>query len=101
MEKAPISRANITKDVNAGMKREEIIAKYSTDAVKLTNSDVTKILKSLGLTIRKFSKPRYEIIDDQLIVLGVDEARAVKAEAEEGNNMPMREVTEAENNTNN
>lgn len=80
-----ISKANLEKDIQDGMKRDGIIEKYSTDTVKLTNSDVTKILKATGLKIRKFQRPKFAIVNDAELPLDPTIAREVKVEAEKGN----------------
>lgn len=101
-----ISKSELAKDINAGMKREGIIEKYSTDKVKLTNGDVTKILKSAGLKIRKFKKPTFKVVDDtaNFLVADADLAASIKNEAEQGNTQVGFEVTtevvEEENNNN-
>lgn len=80
-----ISKKTLAADIEAGMKREGIIEKYSTEHYKLTNGDVTSILHSAGLRIRKFKRPVFKIIDDVELPLDPTIAKEVKEIAEQGN----------------
>lgn len=80
-----ISKVSLEKDIQDGMKREGIIEKYSTETVKLSNADVTKILKATGLKIRKFQRPKFAIVNDVELPLDPTIAKEVKEEAEKGN----------------
>ena len=87
--KVKISKSGLTIDVKAGLKREDIMKKYSTETVKLTNSDVTALLKQCGLKIRKFKRPNFEIIEDLTVPYNAIE---VKKEAEMGNQLLVDEL---------
>jgi len=80
-----ISKKQLEKDIQGGMKREEIIERYSTESYKLTSGDVTRILKTAGLKIRKFKRPVFKIIDDVELPLDPTVAIQVKEIAEKGN----------------
>lgn len=60
MSTVKITKADFTSKVEQGWKREQLIEHYG-----IRNSDVTAILKQLGLTIKKTHKPRFELIDDE------------------------------------
>lgn len=53
-----ISKAALTKLVEEGKKKEEIASHFG-----LNNAQTTKLLKQAGLTIRKFHKPVFNLID--------------------------------------
>ncbi len=52
-----VSKSEFTADVNAGMRRDELISKYG-----ITNADVTKILQSLELRIKRTKKATFELV---------------------------------------
>lgn len=81
-----INKANLAVDIENGFKREDIIDKYSTETVKLNNSDVTRILQQTGLKIRKFRKPKFQIIDEPAVLpMETTDAIEIKETAEKGN----------------
>lgn len=58
VEKKQISKAELTKLVNDGKKKDEIMSHYGLNA-----SQTTKLLKDAGLKIRKFAIPVYKLVD--------------------------------------
>lgn len=58
VEKKQISKTELTKLVNDGKKKDEIMSYYGLNA-----SQTTKLLKDVGLKIRKFAIPVYKLID--------------------------------------
>lgn len=104
-----ISKTGLAVDIENGFKREDIINKYSTDAVKLNNSDVTRILQQTGLKIRKFRKPKFKIMDEVVpLPMETSAAIEIKETAEQGNKSLVdysgefsKDVTGKENNNNN
>ena len=81
-----ISKANLAVDIENGFKREDIIEKYSTDTVRLNNSDITKILQQTGLKIRKFRKPKFKIVEEPVALpMKTADAIEIKETAEQGN----------------
>ena len=61
MSTVKITKSDFTEKVNQGWKREQLQEHYG-----IKSSDVTAILKQLGLKIRKFHKPRFELVDDEV-----------------------------------
>jgi uncharacterized protein (DUF433 family) len=53
-----ISKAALSAMVEAGSKKEEIANHYG-----LNIAQTTKLLKTAGLTIRKFHKPSFTLVD--------------------------------------
>ena len=53
-----ISKAELTRLVNEGKKKDEISSYYG-----LNNAQTTKLLQSAGLKIRKFHKPTFTLVD--------------------------------------
>ena len=53
-----ISKAELTAMVDAGAKKEAIAQHYG-----LNTAQTTKLLKSAGLTIRKFHAPAFNLVD--------------------------------------
>lgn len=53
-----VSKAALTKLVEEGSKKEDISTHFG-----LTPAQTTKMLKQAGLTIRKFHKPKFTLID--------------------------------------
>lgn len=82
MSKIQISKAGLAVDIAAGLKKEDIIKKYSTATIKLTGSDVSNLMKQCGFKFRKFKRPNYEIIEDVAVPYNAVE---IKKEAELGN----------------
>ncbi len=62
----PIVRAVFAAQVQEGMKKDALAEHYG-----LPVSHITAILKELGLTIRKFHRPKYTLVDT------VEEAEAI------------------------
>lgn len=58
VEKKQISKTELTKLVNDGKKKDEIMSYYGLNA-----SQTTKLLKDVGLKIRKFAPPAYSLVD--------------------------------------
>lgn len=58
VEKKQISKAELTKMVNDGKKKDDIATHYGLNA-----SQTTKLLKDAGLKIRKFAIPAYKLVD--------------------------------------
>lgn len=58
VEKKQISRSELTKLVNDGKKKDEIMSYYGLNA-----SQTTKLLKDCNLKIRKFAIPVYTLVD--------------------------------------
>lgn len=58
VEKKQISKTELTKLVNDGKKKDEIMSYYGLNA-----SQTTKLLKDAGLKIRKFAPPAYSLVD--------------------------------------
>lgn len=58
VEKKQISRSELTKLVNGGKKKDEIMSYYGLNA-----SQTTKLLKDCNLKIRKFAIPVYTLVD--------------------------------------
>ncbi len=88
--KYTISATAFKAAVQNGLKRHELIAKFSTDEVKLVNNDITKLLKATGTTIKRTHKPKFVLVDDAdttlvSLVMDTDIAKEVKTEAEKGN----------------
>ena len=79
-----ISKASLFVDIENGFKRDQIIEKYSTDTVKLTNGDVTKILQQTGSRIKKYHRPKFQIIDNVPLPMNTNEAVSIKETAEKG-----------------
>jgi len=80
-----ISKASLAVDIENGFKREDIIAKYSTDTVKLNNSDITRLLQQTGLKIRKFRKPKFKIVEEPVALpMKTADAIEIKEIAEQG-----------------
>lgn len=82
-----ISKADLEIDIKNGMKKDQLLSKYSTDTIKLTNSDMTKILKQTGLKIRKFQKPKFQIIDQAPLPGDIQENQDIIGEASKGNSI--------------
>lgn len=61
MSTVKITKSDFTEKVNQGWKREQLQEHYG-----IKSSDVTAILKQLDLKIRKFHKPRFELVDDEV-----------------------------------
>lgn len=61
MSTVKITKSDFTEKVNQGWKREQLQEHYG-----IKSSDVTAILKQLGLKIRKLHKPRFELVDDEV-----------------------------------
>lgn len=81
-----ISKASLAVDIENGFKREDIINKYSTDDVKLNNSDITRLLQQTGLKIRKFRKPKFKIVEEPVpLPMKIADAIEIKEIAEQGN----------------
>lgn len=53
-----ISKAELTRLVTEGKKKEEIASYYG-----LNNAQTSKLLQSAGLKIRKFHKPTFNLVD--------------------------------------
>lgn len=58
VEKKQISKTELTKLVNDGKKKDEIMSYYGLNA-----SQTTKLLKDCNLKIRKFAIPVYTLVD--------------------------------------
>jgi hypothetical protein len=54
----------LKEQVNSGMKLAELATYYD-----LPKSQVSKMLKKAGLTIRKFAVDKFELVDDTVIQL--------------------------------
>ena len=59
METKQISAVEFTKDVNAGMKRKQLVEKYS-----LPLANINAIAKQLKLEIKRDLKPKFELVFD-------------------------------------
>ncbi len=57
-----IKLSDLKRDVEAGMKRVELCTKYTGG----NNAQLTKLLKTAGLKIRKFKKPTFILENDLL-----------------------------------
>jgi len=55
----PISKKGLTDDINAGLKMDELTAKYGTN-----KSEMKYLLKEAGLTIKKTRVKRFILADD-------------------------------------
>lgn len=91
MATVKISPKDFKEKVNQGWKREELMQHYG-----IKSSDVTSILKQLGLTIRKFHKPRFELVDEeegeiQHTVTATDVANNPDAGLAEGETVGIKE----------
>lgn len=59
MEKIKITKAGIEADLESGLKRKEIAEKYG-----VPQGHVTKLINKLGLTGRRASNFRFEIVEE-------------------------------------
>ncbi len=59
-----INKVQLIDDVNSGLSKEALRLKYSTETVKLSNNDVTKMLKQTGLRLKRTVKPKFQIIEE-------------------------------------
>lgn len=71
-EKIKISLSVLTQQVNQGMKKAQLAEYYG-----LKQSQMTKVLQSAGLKIRKFHAPVFELLDDTVVESAVEEMSQV------------------------
>lgn len=97
MSTVKITKSDFTEKVNQGWKREQLQEHYG-----IKSSDVTAILKQLGLRIRKFHKPRFELVDDEVEttsdaeVTKEEEIQIPEVQKEEEVKTPRKRRTKAE-----
>jgi cell division protein FtsN len=72
MSEIRISKRVLSEQVESGMKRDELAKHYG-----IPEAQMAKALKAAGLTIRRFHKPMFELVDD----LEEEETVAVEEEA--------------------
>ena len=58
-----ITKADLTAKVEEGWKKDKLAEHYG-----LPMAQMTKVLQSAGLKIRKFHAPKFELIDDEEVV---------------------------------
>lgn len=86
-----ISKVALTQDVNNGLKREQIIAKYSEGDTKLPNSVLTTMLKECGLKIKKTRKPKFILVDNVELPGNTTELKEIADTAKIGNESLIEE----------
>lgn len=66
-EPIKITKAQLEKQVNDGMKKADLAKFYD-----LPVSQVTKLLQQAGLRIRKFGHPKFELVDEETLVENIE-----------------------------
>ena len=61
IEPTPISKKNLTEDVNNNMKLDQLVTKYGTNT-----AEMKRFLKEAGLTIKKTKRARFILVNDEV-----------------------------------
>jgi hypothetical protein len=91
-KKVQISKSVLAKQVEDGLKKEDLMAHYGLNAAQMT-----KVLQAAGLKIRKFHVPAFELIDDVVeeVAEVVETSTTVEALAEAAPTQEEREEASA------